>query len=140
VLILDIMVEVDSMPGFDSEIISSQVYIAGTTTNLPVTLPSATGGNETLRYSLTPALPNGLSFNAATRMISGIPTTTMSNTEYTYTVTDEDGDMDELTFGITVETDSIPGFDGTTIDSKEYVTDTAVTETLPDATGEGMEH
>ena len=37
-------------------------------------LPEATGGQGTLRYSVSTALPAGLSFDAATRTISGTPT------------------------------------------------------------------
>ena len=35
--------------------------------------PTATGGNGALTYSLSPALPLGLSFNPATQTISGLP-------------------------------------------------------------------
>jgi len=47
-----------------------------------------------------------LSFNNNIREISRTPITTTSKTMYTYTVTDDDGDMDELIFGVTVEADS----------------------------------
>ena len=53
-------------------------------------LPAGTGGTEPLTYSLSPALPAGLSFDAATRTISGTP---MAEGEpvYTYVVTDANG-------------------------------------------------
>ena len=50
-------------------------------------LPSATGGTAPLTYSLSPELPAGLSFNAATQTISGTPQFTGSPV-YIYTVTD----------------------------------------------------
>ena len=53
-------------------------------------LPAGTGGTAPHTYSLSPALPAGLSFDAATRTISGTP---MAEAEpvYTYAVTDANG-------------------------------------------------
>ena len=51
------------------------------------TLPSATGGTEPLTYTLSPDLPAGLSFDAATRTISGTPQSEGSPV-YIYTVAD----------------------------------------------------
>ena len=57
-----------------------------------VVLPAATG-NAPLVYSLTPpALPAGLSFDAATRTISGTPSAVAAAATYTYSATDDDGD------------------------------------------------
>ena len=42
----------------------------------PAVLPAASGGDGTLTYALSPALPSGLSFDAATRTLSGTPTAT----------------------------------------------------------------
>ena len=71
-----------------------------------MTLPAATGGDTgtTLRYSLSPALPTGLVFNAATRTISGTPTANTTRAEYTYTVTETDGDSNSLKFDLWVRT------------------------------------
>ena len=71
----------------------------------------ATDGNAPLTYSLAPALPAGLIFNANTRRITGTPTTTLPVTTYTYTVTDADGDTDSLTFTLNVR-DPMPTFGG----------------------------
>ena len=54
-------------------------------------LPAATGGTAPLTYSLSPELPAGLSFDAATRTISGTPQAAGSSL-YTYTVTDATGE------------------------------------------------
>ena len=91
-----------------------------------VVLPEATGGNGTLTYTLacasgatgcegTPALPPGLSFDAATRTLSGKPTAT-GTTELTYTVTDADDntadtDSDSLDFDFTVNANQAPTAD-----------------------------
>ncbi len=65
-----------------------------------VTLPEATGGNGTLTYSISPALPAGLSFDATTRVLSGTPTGASPSATYTYTVTDADNATARLTFKI----------------------------------------
>ncbi len=61
-------------------------FISGQPVNA-FTLPSATGGTEPLTYTLSPDLPAGLSFDAATRTISGTPQSEGSPV-YIYTVTD----------------------------------------------------
>ena len=55
-----------------------------------IVLPAASGGTAPLTYSLSPALPAGLTFDAATRTIAGTPTAA-AETAYTYTVTDANG-------------------------------------------------
>ena len=61
-------------------------FISGQPVNA-FTLPSATGGTAPLTYTLSPELPAGLSFDAATRTISGTPQAEGSPV-YIYTVTD----------------------------------------------------
>ena len=86
-----------------------------------LTLPAATGGNGTLSYSLSPSLPSGLSFDAATRVLSGRPTAAAASATYTYTVSDADGittaaDKDTLTFTIAVaEASADVSFNGDTV-------------------------
>ena len=63
-------------------------------------LPEASGGSGDISYSVS-ELPDGLSFDAATRTISGTPTTA-DTTEVTYTATDSGGATASLTFSITV--------------------------------------
>ena len=70
------------------------------------TLPAATGGDGMLTYTISPDLPAGLTFDAATRLLSGTPTAAQRATLYTYTATDSDAaapDSASLTFSITVE-------------------------------------
>ena len=88
-----------------------------------VTLPEATDSDtgDTLTYEITPALPAGLTFAAATRKLSGTPTATMAETEYTYTVSDGT-DTDTLTFDITVNAASVVSGDLTfNISAESYV-------------------
>ncbi len=68
----------------------NQSYTVGTAVNL--ILPEAIGGTGALSYTLTgpgdTALPDGLTFTADTRTLSGAPSTAAPTTELTYTVTD----------------------------------------------------
>ena len=90
--------------GFD-ETIENQDYTA-TAPITPLTLPRATGGSGTLSYTLTP-IPDGLAFDAGTRILTGTastPGTPPAGTAVplTYTATDAEGVTGELTFEVTV--------------------------------------
>ena len=84
--------------------IDAQTYTENTAIT-PLPFPAAMGGMGTLTYSLAP-VPDGLMFDATTRMLSGTPTTpTPTPTTHTYTVTDSTPDTAltaSLTFTITV--------------------------------------
>ncbi len=128
-----ITIETNQEPSFGGQSIPDQIYIQGTTVGLPVTLPAATGGNSPLVYSISPALPSGLSFEPATREISGAPTNISGLiTNYTYKVTDSDGDTANLSFRLQIIGNTQPVFNNTITD-KVYYTFTGVTETLPEA-------
>ena len=86
---------VDGIPSFGNNTIADQTYVKDKAI-ATLTLPAASGGDAPLTYVLTPALPNGLTFNDSTRVISGTPTELQAETTYTYTVTDDDGDTAEL--------------------------------------------
>ncbi len=88
-------------PTFNSWTIPDKNYVPGTA--VKETLPEATAGNGELTYSLSPLLPDGVTFSEADRVLSGTPTA-VSSGSYTYKVTDEDGDTDELSFTIRVTT------------------------------------
>ena len=135
----------DLEPNFDGASIADQLYIQdqAVSENAAVTLPAATGGNQPLTYSISPALPGGLSFDADSRKITGTPTSTYRRTSFTYTATDSDTpdpEMASLSFRITVDaSDSTPSFGNETIDDQVYfqgveVTSSAAVE-LPAATG-----
>ena len=71
----------------------------------PLELPSATGGVGVVTYALSPALPSGLVFDAASRTISGTPSVATSPASYTYTATDAAASPSEasLSFTLAVE-------------------------------------
>ena len=92
--------EVDRFPSFRTATApGEQSYTVGEAIDA-LTLPEASGGNDELTYRLSPVVP-GLSFNPATRQLTGTPSTA-GDYSMTYTVTDEDGDTDTLAFAITV--------------------------------------
>ena len=100
VYVYDLSMRAGGTDGFGTVTIADQNYEASTAIS-PLTLPAAIGGNGALTYSLAPNVP-GLSFDATTRQLTGTPTT-VGTYAMTYTVTDDDGDVDSLGFTITVE-------------------------------------
>lgn len=91
----------DRMPTFGQATIANQAYTAGTAIT-DLVLPTATGGDPPVVYSLSPALPSGLTFTAGTRTVSGTPAAAAASATYTYRATDTDGDTATLTFAIAV--------------------------------------
>ena len=118
--------------------IDSQTYTAGLAID-PLLLPGASGGTGALTYSLV-GLPAGLSFDAATRTLSGTPTAaTDGAVSVTYIVTDEDGAAKVLIFSITVNTGMSTSFGfaaDTVIPDQRYTAGTAIAPlVLPAASG-----
>ena len=104
----------------------------------PVVTPTASGGSGTYRYSVSPALPGGLTFDAAKLTISGTPTARAAKATHTYAVTDG-ADTASLTFTVEVLQTSAPGFAFTaSVDDQSWTADTEVdTLTLPAAARSG---
>ena len=124
------------IPSFgDTVAVAAQNYVQDREIDA-VTLPAATGGNGVLSYALLPALPSGLSFDATTRELSGMPVEATDETEFALTATDRDGDVGTLAFTISVVADSIPSFGNTTVVAQSYVLNREIEAmTLPAATG-----
>ena len=71
---------------------------------VPLVLPEASGGTPPYTYTLVPtALPDGLVFDETTRTISGVPTGVTDATQYTWSVTDQDGSGVPVTVTFTIE-------------------------------------
>ena len=101
-LTFTISVVADRLPAFGTSTgVAAQRYIIGD--SIRVTLPEATGGDGTLVYILLPFLPSGLRFDSATRTISGMPSRVLTETEYTLSALDADGDSASLTFTLEVQ-------------------------------------
>ncbi len=127
----------DKQPSFGGKTIPDMTLTQNRAMTSTV-LPAATGGDGTLAYSLSPALPAGLSFDSSpsSRTLSGTPTATLAATTYTYTATDTDGDTATLTFAIAVSAaPAIPTF-SETIRDRTWVKNVSIgTVTLPKAIG-----
>ena len=121
-------------PSFGDASVAAQAYLRKQEIE-SLTLPQATGGDEPLTYALTPDLPEGLSFNAETRIVAGTPLEATDETTYTLTATDSDGDEATLMFTIMVTTDPIPIFGDTTIAAQGLQHQEIDPLTLPQATG-----
>ena len=74
-------------------------------------------------------LPDDVSFNAATRVVSGTPSATQDAATYTYKVRDRDGDEVSDEFTIEVEADTTPSLTSTS--DQTWLKSTAVNLTLP---------
>ena len=134
-LTFSITVTADLTPSFDDRTIADQSYTQHTAI-ATLTLPRASGGDGTVTYSLSPAAPAGLTFDASAHSLTGTPTQAQPAIPYTYTATDSDGDSASLTFSITVTADLTPSFDDRTIVDQSYTRSTAIqTLTLPRASG-----
>ena len=125
-------VDVDTAFG-DGVTIPSQLWRVGDTVSLD--LPAAVKGNSPFNYALTPNLPAGLSLTA--RQIAGTLTTVFASTEFTWKVTDNDGDIAELKFTIEVKAaDTKPTFGSQFVPSQQWIAGAAVVDLqLPSATG-----
>ena len=99
----------DTAPAF-ALTVADQTYTKGEAIS-PLTLPAASGSNGTLSYSLTPTVP-GLAFAAATRTLSGTPTSAGSYDMTCQAVDADDNttasDAATLTFTITVQPAATP--------------------------------
>ena len=126
-------VEADRMPSFGDATVAAQSYVQNREIEA-ITLPRATGGDGALTYALSPDLPEGLTFNTETRVLSGLPTEALGETTYTLTARDGDGDEATLRFALAVAEDLMPSFPDTVV-AHRYLVNTDVEITFPEATG-----
>ena len=108
---LDITLGIPQTPGLrlNPNVIADQTFVVNTPIQ-PLYLPLAEGGTQPYTYTLDPT-PAGLSFDAGTLVLSGVPTT-VGDTIATYTATDATGASVSLTFTITVEVNLDVNADG----------------------------
>ena len=122
---------------FGGETVTVPTYVVSQMIT-PLTLPVATGGTGAITYTLTPALPTGLIFNATARTITGTASAAATERTFTYTATDTASATATLMFSITIDAaDTAPAFaDGATVSAQTYMVNTAIEPlTLPQATG-----
>ncbi len=132
---LSFSISVNGMPSFDGTVANEITFSAGTSIE-SWELPSASGGNEALTYSLDGDLPSGLTFDAASRTLSGDLAADMlyaAGYPLTYQVADVDGDSAELTFTIVVN--GMPSFGDQVVEDQMYTAGDEVSLSLPTAVG-----
>jgi len=117
--------------------IGDQTYEVGKAIE-PVVLPAAPEGLGTppLTYSLSPELPAGLTFDPATRTLSGTPTAAAAATDYTYTVTDVNGSSAPWPTPISIEVQTPPPIE--LADAYVYEVGKAIEPVLFPAAPEGL--
>ena len=122
--------EAQDTPSFGGATVANQMYEAGVAIEALV-LPEATGGSGDLTYALSP-LPPGLTFDAGSRTLSGIPADVVTFPEkvfylMAYEVTDADGATASLTFNVSVEEEDVaPSFDGATVADQMFSAGVAI--------------
>ena len=137
----------DRSPSFGSATVADKSFVNGApvwaddpvlpaaTFPTPGVGETATDVNSPLTYTVTPALPEGLALDAATRAITGTPTEVSAAKSYTLTATDVDGDRTTLGFRLGVEEDVQPAFAADAAAAWTWTEDRAVSQILPAASG-----
>ena len=70
------------------DMITGRTFYKGTALSFSPNSTASTGGIDPYTYSISPALPAGLSLNTGTGVISGTPTVDLATTTFTLTVRD----------------------------------------------------
>lgn len=136
---ITVVLPTNLIPTFGASTVDNQSYVLDQAIST-LQLPTASGGDTPLIYSISPNLPFGLAFNANLRRITGTPSTLQDAATYTYTVTDNDNDTDALAFTIIVreavqETNVIPSYQGEIV--RMVITTGSLQTPLNIATGVG---
>ncbi|MEY2974307.1 MAG: putative Ig domain, partial [Actinomycetota bacterium] len=81
-----------------------------TVSGLPTSTLSTAGGTGTVTYSISPALPSGLTFDSSSGVISGTLLAPYGPADHVISATDEDGDIIEISvyFDVTARTELEP--------------------------------
>ena len=109
--------------------LSATTYQARVGSPFTQTIPGGSGGDGDLAHTAT-NLPDGLTFNADTREVTGTPTTAGSKV-VVYKVKDEDQDEASTTFTIDVGGDSTPKLDNLSATTYAARVGVRFTQTLP---------
>ena len=96
-------------------------------------LPFALGGAAPIRYELLD-VPPGLSFDAASRILSGVPSAAQAAKLHAYRATDATGSIATLSILIAIEENAVPSFDGAALADQSFVVGRTVALTLPAVT------
>ena len=120
----------DFEPDFGGQRGPALVYRVGTP--VETSLPYAFAADS---FRVQPELPDGLSFNTLSAVITGTPTTAQPQTPYTLTAFDDDDNSADLPFTIEVLEDNMPTFASGVADQTYRVGSAIDPLQLPMATG-----
>lgn len=122
-----------AIPGSGALTLSGYSSVSATR-NVPIASqsPIVGGGSSPYSYSISPAVPTGLTFNTGTGLLSGTPTTAQASTPYVVTVTDNVGAT--ATQGISISV-TAPSMTLTGYSSISGTTGTAITSQTPTPSG-----
>jgi hypothetical protein len=126
---LIVLIVVNPLPPNISYIPSSNNYTVGTT--ITTWTPLNIGG-PVASWSISPALPAGLSFNTSTGAITGTPTAISATTTYTVTATNAGGSG---TTTITITVNPVPPSISYSPSANTYIVGTAISSWSPTNTG-----
>jgi uncharacterized repeat protein (TIGR01451 family) len=105
------------------------VYVKNTF--ITVNTPSVTGGTPT-GYSVAPGLPNGLTINPTTGVISGAPTTVQGANTYTITVSNANGSTN---VGVSITVNDLPPYGlNYSQNPVTYIVGSPITNNIPTVT------
>ena len=120
----------DFEPDFGGRRGPTLVYRVGTPVETSLPFPLAATS-----FRVQPELPDGLSFNTLSAIITGTPTTAQPQMPYTLTAFDDDDDSADLPFTIEVLEDNMPTFASGVADQTYRVGSAIDALQLPMATG-----
>jgi hypothetical protein len=114
-------------PPVNTVLSTASVELVVSQTITPVIPVTATGGDGTLVFSISPSLPTGLQFASSTGRITGTPVALLTSTNFTVTVTDSLSQTSSKTFSLSVIAQPLVAVvNNPTIVLTEYVQITAV--------------
>ncbi|MDD3285183.1 MAG: putative Ig domain-containing protein [Patescibacteria group bacterium] len=122
---------VNDLAPADLSYTSPQTY----TKNAAITALSPTVTGQNIIYSVSPALPAGLSLNTATGVISGTPSAVASTTAYTVTAANTGG---STTFALSLTVNDVAPADLSYTSPQTYTQDEAITALSPTVTGQNL--
>ena len=126
-----ITVTVSALPDF---VYGSSTYSFERTRTISFAAPVSTGATIT-GYTISPALPAGLTFNTSTGAISGTPTASSASTTYTVTGTTASGCVGTTTFTLEVFSAVAPSALSYSPTSQTVRQGTAITAMTPTVSG-----
>src|SRR5690606_25750295 len=124
----DVVITVNDVPPASLSYNSPNTYTVGSA--ITPLIPTISGGPAT--YSVSPALPGGLTLNTTTGVISGTPATITATATYTVTASNSGGTVD---FGVVITVNDVAPSALSYNSPNIFTVGTAITPLTPTVTG-----